>query len=268
MCLTWFCYSLNISRSDSSNNNSNNANNSSSNKANQNNNNGNNGITTNNNNSSSGDRRSSNAAASGGTKQNVANFLDHVTPGAFSFITQMHNPKSLSEELTLDLNELKKQYKKLKERQRQAQIIIQTAAAQHRLKSNATAAAASSSSSTVASSSMAGANPNSNNSNPQASASSSSARGEMMMRNEAVGNRVVVDTSAMSPFSLEQTPIVNHLLIKPSDLTRNTLKQTIKLSSSAAPVTMAATSGSNSNELIIDPNLAEKISHSQVRFEL
>ena len=47
-------------------------------------------------------------------KNNKNNDISSVTPGAFSFVTQMHNPKPLSEHLTLDLDELKKQYKKLK----------------------------------------------------------------------------------------------------------------------------------------------------------
>ena len=47
-------------------------------------------------------------------QKNKNNDISSVTPGAFSFITQMHNPKSLSEHLTMDLDELKKQYKKLK----------------------------------------------------------------------------------------------------------------------------------------------------------
>ena len=52
---------------------------------------------------------------SGGAHQkNKNNDISSVTPGAFSFVTQMHNPKPLSEHLTLDLDELKKQYKKLK----------------------------------------------------------------------------------------------------------------------------------------------------------
>ena len=55
-----------------------------------------------------------------------------VTPGAFSHITQMYNLKPLGDHLTSDLNELKQQYKKLKERQRQAHVIIQSASDKHR----------------------------------------------------------------------------------------------------------------------------------------
>lgn len=178
------------------------------------------------------------------------NFLDHVTPGAFSFITQMHNPKSLSEQLTLDLNELKKQYQKLKERQRQAQIIIQTASAQHRMKS----------ASGGPSSQLVSSNPTAMTSSQQSIYQSPA---PMTGKKQETGH-MIVDTT-MSPFSLEQAPVVNHLLIKPNDRNRNTLKQTIKLSSSAAPTTTAAAArSSNSDELLIDQSLAEKISHSKV----
>lgn len=242
MCLNW-CFYLNSSSSsisksdlDLNNNNSTSINKNA----------------TNNTNNTNG-AGSSTITNSNGGKQKLdgSNFLDHVTPGAFSFITQMHNPKSLSEQLTLDLNELKKQYKKLKERQRQAQIIIQTASAQHRLKSAAASASANGGVGTSNQSSQ--------------SPSLSNARKEMSGGGAGHHHQqVMIDTSAMSPFSLEQAPIINHLLIKPSDLNRNTLKQTIKLSSSATPVTMASVAASNSDELIIDQNLAEKINHSKV----
>lgn len=181
------------------------------------------------------------------------NFLDNVTPGAFSFITQMHNPKSLSEQLTLDLNELKKQYKKLKERQRQAQIIIQTASAQHQLKSAASASAANNSAPSSGS--------------PQSPVASAAATASKSSEVSAAMNSLMT-----SPFSLEQAPVINHLLIKPNDRNRNTFKQTIKLSSSGVPTTggsMAVGSSMsstavNSDELVLDQNLVEKINHSKV----
>lgn len=178
------------------------------------------------------------------------NFLDNVTPGAFSFITQMHNPKSLSEQLTLDLNELKKQYKKLKERQRQAQIIIQTASAQHQLKSSGANNSAPSSGS------------------PQSPVTSAAATAS----NKSSEVSAAMNSLMTSPFSLEQAPVINHLLIKPNDRNRNTFKQTIKLSSSGVPTTggsMAVGSSMsstavNSDELVLDQNLVEKINHSKV----
>lgn len=182
------------------------------------------------------------------------NFLDNVTPGAFSFITQMHNPKSLSEQLTLDLNELKKQYKKLKERQRQAQIIIQTASAQHQLKSAAAASAANNSAPSSGS--------------PQSPVASAAANAS----NKSSEVSAAMNSLMTSPFSLEQAPVINHLLIKPNDRNRNTFKQTIKLSSSGVPTTggsMAVGSSMsstavNSDELVLDQNLVEKINHSKV----
>jgi hypothetical protein len=62
-----------------------------------------------------------------------------LTPGAYSFIPEMHSPKPYDENLTLDLNELKKQYKCLTERQNQAFIIIKNANEQHTLKISANA---------------------------------------------------------------------------------------------------------------------------------
>jgi len=78
-----------------------------------------------------------------------------------------------------------------------------------------------------------------------------------------------------SPFSLEQAPVINHLLIKPNDRNRNTFKQTIKLSSSGVPTTggsMAVGSSMsstavNSDELVLDQNLVEKINHSKAMID-
>ncbi|RNA24186.1 TBC1 domain family member [Brachionus plicatilis] len=116
--------------------------------------------------------------------------LSLVTPGAISFISQMYNPKPLSEQLTMDLNELKKQYKKLKERQKQAQIIIQSASDQHKLKQR----------------------------------------------------------SREPHFSLQPPTIVNHLLIKPTDMSKNTLKTPVHL---------------NSDLNVLNEKLKEKINESK-----
>ena len=54
--------------------------------------------------------------------------ISTLSPGAFSFIPYTYsNQKPIDDNFTLDINELKKQYSKLKQRQQQAQIIIQTA---------------------------------------------------------------------------------------------------------------------------------------------
>ena len=62
--------------------------------------------------------------------------ISSLTPGAFSFVPQMHNPKPIDENCCMDINELKKQYSKLKQRQQQAQVIVQTASDMHRLKTS------------------------------------------------------------------------------------------------------------------------------------
>jgi hypothetical protein len=127
--------------------------------------------------------------------------ISMVTPGAFSFISQMHNPKPLSEHLTLDINELKKQYKKLKERQRQAHIIIQTASSKYR-------------------------------NNYQNSSNLTSVKSGNKNVNNVGDGGLAAASSIASPLELEKAPIVNHLLIKPNDLQKNTLKKSIRLSSS------------------------------------
>ena len=66
------------------------------------------------------------------TQQKLSDDVSSVTPGAFSYISQMYSPKPLGDQLTSDLSELKKQYKKLKERQQQAHIIVQAASDHHR----------------------------------------------------------------------------------------------------------------------------------------
>jgi hypothetical protein len=109
----------------------------------------------------------------------------------------MHQPKPLSEHLTLDLDELKKQYKKLRERQRQAHIIIQTASLHNRQKSCASN--------------------KSNGSNQQ----------QNLLRLSSVNST----PSSASPFTLESDPIVNHLLIKSNDPKNNTVKKSIHINS-------------------------------------
>lgn len=121
------------------------------------------------------------AANTFGSKKKEINL---VTPVAISQI------KPLSEQLNMDLNELKKQYKKLKERQKQAQIIIQSASDQHKLKQQTT--------------------------EPH--------------------------------FSLQPSPIVNHLLIKPIDMSKNTLKTSVHL---------------NTDCNLSDDKLIEKINESK-----
>ena len=61
--------------------------------------------------------------------------ISMLSPGAFSFIPYKYStPKDVNENYTMDINELKKQYRKLKQRQQQAQITIQTASEIYRNK--------------------------------------------------------------------------------------------------------------------------------------
>ena len=113
-----------------------------------------------------------------------------VTPGAFSYVTQMHNPKPIDAHLTLDLNELKKRYITLKKRQRQAHIIIQTASDQNRLKNSV-------------STSFSSPNP--------------------------LTQAQTISTKAPLTILSEGSSIMNHLLIKPSHLDRNIYKKSVQL---------------------------------------
>jgi hypothetical protein len=145
------------------------------------------------------------SAAAAAAASNLNNDISMVSPGAFSFVTQMHTPKPLSEKLTMDLNELKKQYEKLKERQRQAYIIIQTASSQHRMKNNAENSSASRS-----------------NSPTSLSVKSKSSY--------SLNQPKLTVQSELSPFGmLEKSPVVNHLLMKSSDPATNTVKQTVQM---------------------------------------
>ena len=143
-----------------------------------------------------------------GENANKLNDISMVTPGAFSFVTQKYNPKPLSEKLTMDLNDLKKQYEKLKERQRQAYIIMQTASHQHKQNSNS------------------GYSGGGNINSPYSSRSNISAKSTGL----SLAREKTFVKSDISPFCmLEKAPVVNHLLIKSSDPTKNTLKQNVHL---------------------------------------
>jgi hypothetical protein len=127
--------------------------------------------------------------------------ISRVTPGAFSYITQMHNPKPLEEHLTLDLNELKKQYSKLKERQRQAHVIIQTASNQHRLKKTL-------------------------NSNTSSDLNSTNSKSDINVYKQSNSNLVLSSNELSCPFD-------NHLLMKPNDPQCNLFKKTIQINTNS-----------------------------------
>lgn len=144
-------------------------------------------------------RNKSDATSAGAV--NTSNDISSVTPGAFSYVTQAYDPKPLSEKLTTDLSELKKQYEKLKERQRQAYIIMQSASNQQRLN-----------------------NMNNSQNNKTESSPSSTPSKTSKISNSSTSNTLEIGFGM-----LEKTPVVNHLLIKSNDPTRNTVKQTVQL---------------------------------------
>lgn len=157
-------------------------------------------------------------------QQKLSDDVSSVTPGAFSYIAQMYNPKPLGDHLTSDLNELKKQYKKLKERQQQAHIIVQAASDQHRrslLQKN-----------------------NSSPPLPKRMDKLSVTSPGMIFGPIDSPKKKLIDSFEPSrtikpsvPPIDSTTPVVNHLLIKPSDLQCNTVKQAITLVNSSSAET-------------------------------
>jgi hypothetical protein len=184
-------------------------------------------------------RTSSESNSTNAVGKSATDDISTVTPGAFSFVTQMYQPKPVSEKLTMDLNELKKQYEKLKERQKQAYIIIQ-AATNHQQQqmlnnSNSNLNQSTSNLSTPSQKTL--------------SSSSASQSNNASSSNSFKSSALVID----SPFGiLEKSPVVNHLLIKSNDPTKNTLKQTVHL----------ASGGSMDEPIENNPALKEKIKQS------
>ena len=60
------------------------------------------------------------------TTSNNPTALSRLTPGAYSNLPTTHKTNSIEDSLSLDISQLKKQYKKLKERNKQVQIMIQS----------------------------------------------------------------------------------------------------------------------------------------------
>jgi hypothetical protein len=52
--------------------------------------------------------------------------LSRLTPGAYSNLPTTHKINSIEDSLSLDISQLRQQYKKLKERNKQVQIMIQS----------------------------------------------------------------------------------------------------------------------------------------------
>ncbi|CAF4725661.1 unnamed protein product, partial [Rotaria socialis] len=59
------------------------------------------------------------------TTNNNTAALSRLTPGAYSGIPTTHKTNSIEDSLSLDISQLRHQYKKLQDRNKQVQIIIQ-----------------------------------------------------------------------------------------------------------------------------------------------
>ncbi len=169
-------------------------------------------------------------------KESDKDDISKVSPGAFSYITQMHNPKPLEEHLTLDLNELKKQYKKLKERQRQAHIIIQTASEHHRLKQTSKT-----------------------DSNNNRLLSSSSTASQFNDKRTLIKSQSVSNTSTAHKICSNDA-VINHLLIKASDPQCNLLKKPIQLNTDSSNRILTEPSSDDPVASIIKTDLARNSS--------
>lgn len=60
------------------------------------------------------------------TSSNNPAALSRLTPGAYSNLPTTHKTNSIEDSLSLDISQLRQQYKKLKERNKQVQIMIQS----------------------------------------------------------------------------------------------------------------------------------------------
>lgn len=52
--------------------------------------------------------------------------LSRLTPGAYSNLPTLHKTNLIEDSLSLDISQLRKQYRKLKERNKQVQVMIQS----------------------------------------------------------------------------------------------------------------------------------------------
>ena len=57
--------------------------------------------------------------------------LSRLTPGAYSNLPTTHKTNSIEDSLSLDISQLRKQYKKLQDRNKQVQIMIQSSLSLH-----------------------------------------------------------------------------------------------------------------------------------------
>ncbi|CAF4309025.1 unnamed protein product [Rotaria sp. Silwood2] len=133
--------------------------------------------------------------------------LSRLTPGAYSNLPTTHKTISIEDSLSLDISQLRQQYKKLKERNKQVQIIIQTASNEQKQRSRAP------------------------------SMHSSATNNPENFRRPTLSS-LEYSTSKLpsSVCSISSGPLVNHLLIKPTDIKRNQFKKTVSMKSSSPPL--------------------------------
>jgi hypothetical protein len=127
----------------------------------------------------------------------------------------MYNPKPIEEQLTLDMNQLKLQYKKIKQRQCQARVIIQTASEQYRAKT------------------------------------SSSSTSSLKASSKGV---VKLPTINPLPIVYDTPAVVNHLLLKTTDLKRNYLTTNVQYdpNTSSLMPTVDVNNNNNNNDDGVD----------------
>ncbi len=60
------------------------------------------------------------------TTSNNPTALSRLTPGAYSNLPTTHKTNTIEDSLSLDISQLRQQYRKLKERNKQVQVMIQS----------------------------------------------------------------------------------------------------------------------------------------------
>ncbi|CAF1157087.1 unnamed protein product [Didymodactylos carnosus] len=166
--------------------------------------------------------------------------LSRVTPGAYSNVPETHKTNSIEDSLSLDINQLHRQYKKLRERQKQAQIIMQTASAEQRNRSRASSL-----------------HPNdSRRVGPPPTPTLKSTRKTDDLSSGTISDATLSSTNVSnnkntSPLtkqhstvcSIKGGPLINHLLLKAADPKRNMYKKNVSIK---APVSTIQNTRSNS----------------------
>jgi len=132
--------------------------------------------------------------------------LSRLTPGAYSNLPTTHKTNTIEDSLSLDISQLRQQYKKLKERNKQVQIIIQTASNEQKQRSRTP------------------------------SIHSSTTTNTENFRRPTISSSLEFPAPKLpsSVCSISGGPLVNHLLIKPTDIKRNQFKKTVSMKSSSS----------------------------------